>query len=134
VPPGSYPGPDALINAAYGDSYKVVWTESVVNGTTSWTADITYTNVTSATLVLNCQDFTAASDVSEILSGSSADNGTFTASSTTCTANPTLSQQVQAGDSLTLYAIFGNVPWPGSDVAITWGSAGTSASVDPFSS
>jgi hypothetical protein len=134
VPPGSYPGPDALINATYGGSYKVAWTESVVNGTTSWTADITYTNVTSTTLMLNCQDFTEASDVSEILSGSSGNDGTFAASSTTCTANPTLAQQIQAGASLTLYAIFGYVPWPGSDVAITWGSAGTSASVDPFSS
>lgn len=123
-----------MINASYGGSYKVVWTESIVTGTASWTADITYTNVTGTTLMLNCQDFTAASDVSEILSGGTGDDGTFAASSTTCTANPTMTEQIPAGASLTLYAIFGNVPWPGSDVAISWGSAGTSAAVDPFGS
>ena len=131
---GSYPGPDLVINSAYGGMYKVAWTESVVAGVTApagWTADITYTNVTSSALVLNCQGaWTAASYVSETVSGTG--GGTFTASSTTCSQDPSLAVQVPAGGSYTLAATFGTVPLPGSDVAVTWGNAGTSASVGPF--
>jgi len=134
VKAGSYPGPDLVINSAYGGMYKVAWTESVVAGVTApagWTADITYTNVTSSALVLNCQGaWTAASYVSETVSGTG--GGTFTASSTTCSQDPSLAVQVPAGGSYTLAATFGTVPLPGSDVAVTWGNAGTSASVGPF--
>jgi eukaryotic-like serine/threonine-protein kinase len=131
VKAGSYPGPDLVINSAYGGLYKVVWAGSVVAGATapaSWTADITYTNVTSGALVLNCQGaWTAASYVSEIVSG-----GSVAASSTTCSQDPSLAAPVPAGGSYTLTATFDTVPSPGSDVAVTWGNAGTSASVSPF--
>ena len=143
VKAGSYPGPDLVINSAYGGLYKVVWAESVVAGATApadWTADITYTNITSGALVLNCQGaWTAASYVSEVVSGgtgstgsTSGAGGTFAASSTTCSQDPSLAAQVPAGGSYTLAATFDTVPLPGSDVAVTWGNAGTSASVSPF--
>jgi hypothetical protein len=132
VKSGSYPGPGTVINASFGGSYTVVWTGSTVAaGTASWTADITYTNVTSSALALNCQgDWTQASYVTETLSG----GGTFAASSTSCSQEPSLSVQLPAGGSYTLTATFPDVPPPGSDVAITWGNAGTSTSVDPFGS
>jgi hypothetical protein len=137
VKAGSYPGPDLVINSAYGGLYKVVWAESVVTGAAApadWTADITYTNVTSGALVLNCQGaWTAASYVSEVVSGGNGGTGgTFAASSTTCSQDPSLAAQVPAGGSYTLAATFDTVPLPGSDVAVTWGNAGTSASVGPF--
>jgi serine/threonine protein kinase len=132
VKSGSYPGPGTVINASFGGSYTVVWTGSTVAaGTASWTADITYTNVTSSALALNCQgDWTQASYVTETLSG----GGTFAASSTSCSQEPSLSVQLPAGGSYTLTATFPDVPPPGGDVAITWGNAGTSTSVDPFGS
>jgi serine/threonine protein kinase len=132
VSPGSYPGPDLVINAAYGGSYKVVWTESIVAaGSPSWTADITYTNVTGSALVLNCQGaWTAASYVSEILSGG---GGTFAAASTTCSQDPSLTEQLPPDGSYTLAATFDKVPAPGSNVAISWGNAGTTTDVNPFS-
>jgi hypothetical protein len=134
---GTYPGPNALINGDYG-GFQVVWTESVVQQYTSgvplyWTAYVTYTNTESATLSLSCQgDVADLSSVQESMSGGDGDDGYVAASSTTCSEDPSWTEDVSPGDAVEVFATFHNVPWPGSAVALHWGDAGTSASVYPF--
>jgi hypothetical protein len=136
---GTYPGPNVVINGNY-TGFKVVWTESVVEPYSSgeplyWIAYLTYTNVESSTLTLGCPgDWADASFVSEHMAGGSGDDGTVAAESTSCSRNPDLTIPVPPGGTSTFLAIFHNVPWPGSSVAITWGSAGTSPYVYPFGS
>jgi hypothetical protein len=136
---GAYPGPNAVISNNY-TGFKVVWTESAVQPYSSgvplyWTAYITYTNITSHTLTLGCPgNWANASFVSEHMSGGSGDDGTVSAESTSCSQKPRLAVRVAPGGTSIFSAIFHNVPWPGSAVAITWGSAGTSRNVYPFAS
>jgi eukaryotic-like serine/threonine-protein kinase len=135
---GTYAGPNALISSDY-TGFKVVWTESVVQPYSSgvplyWSAYITYTNVSSASLQLGCPgDWADASYVAEHMSGGDGDDGMVSAGSTSCSEDPGLDVTVQPGHTYTFLATFHNVPWPGSAVAIQWGNAGTSASVYPFS-
>ena len=68
------------------------------------------------------------------MSGGSGNDGTVSAESTSCSRNPSLAVPVGPGGTYTLFAIFHNVPWPGSAVAITWGSGGDSPYVYPFKS
>jgi eukaryotic-like serine/threonine-protein kinase len=134
---GTYPGPDALINSDFG-GFQLTWTESVVQQYSSgeplyWTAYVTYTNTGSSTLSLSCQGNVAdLSSVQESMSGGDGDDGNVAASSTTCTDDPSWTEDVSPGDSVQVYATFHNVPWPGSAVALQWGDAGTSPSVYPF--
>jgi hypothetical protein len=135
---GTYAGPNALISSNY-TGFQVVWTSSVVPAYSAipspWTVYMTYTNVTPSTLSLGCPgDWTNPAFVWEEMSGGSGNDGGVAAASTTCSQNPSLNVAVPAGGTYTLSATFGNVPWPGSTVAIQWGDAGTSASVDPFAS
>jgi hypothetical protein len=136
---GDYPGLNALISDDY-TGFKVVWTESVVQQYSSgvplyWTAYITYTNIESSTLTLGCPgNWPDAAYVSEHMSGGSGDDGTVSAAGTSCSEDPGLAEPVPPGGTYTLDATFSNVPWPGSAVAITWGSAGTSPYVYPFGS
>jgi hypothetical protein len=134
---GIYPGPNAVISNNYA-GFKVEWTESVVQPYSSgvplsWTAYMTYTNISSSTLTLGCPgSWKNASYVSEHMSGGSGDDGTVPAASTTCSKMPGLAKPVPPRDTFTASATFHNVPWPGSAVAITWGNAGTSPKVYPF--
>ena len=73
-----------------------------------------------------------ASFVQEHMSGGLGDDGTVAASSTTCSENPSWTAAVAPGGTAEVFATFHNVPWPGVAVAITWGDAGTSASIYPF--
>src|SRR5690348_624369 len=81
---GTYPGPGAVIASNYS-GFKIVWTKSVVQPYSSgvplyWTAYMTYTNVTSASLTLGCPGgWPDASYVSEHMSGGSGDDGTVPA-------------------------------------------------------
>ncbi len=100
-----------------------------------WTAYVTYTNTGSSTLTLNCPaDVGDLSAVQEHMSGGSGDDGSVAAESTTCTNNPNWSATVPPGSTAEDYATFHNVPWPGSAVALTWATAGTSPYVYPFQS
>jgi len=134
---GTYAGPDTLISSDY-DGFEVVWTSSVVQPYSSgvplyWTAYMTYTNISSSSLTLECPgDWVDASYVAEQMSGGDGDDGMVYADSTTCTEDPDESVTVAPGDTFTAFATFHNVPWPGSAVAIEWGDAGTSAYVYPF--
>jgi hypothetical protein len=136
---GTYTGPNALINSNYG-GFRLVWTKSVVQPYSSgvplyWTAWVTYTNVDSSTLTLSCPaDVTDLSADQEHMSGGSGDDGTVGAYSTTCTDNPDWSADVPPGGTAQVYTTFHNVPWPGSAVAITWYTAGTTDYVYPFGS
>jgi hypothetical protein len=136
VASGTYSGPNALINADY-HGFKVVWTASVVPSystiPTPWTVIVTYTNITSSALTLGCPgDWMNASYVWEQMSGGSGDDGGVAASGTNCSENPGQTVTVSPGQSTKSFATFGNVPWPGSTVAIQWGDAGTSPSVTPW--
>ena len=137
TPAGTYPGPNAVISNDY-TGFKVVWTESVVQPYSSgvplyWTAYVTYTNIGSSTLTLSCSgNVTDTSADQEHMSGGSGDDGTVGADSTTCSQNPSFTEQVPPGGTGEAYATFHNVPWPGSSVAITWGDAGTSPPEYPF--
>ena len=94
---------------------------------------MTYTNVESSTLTLGCPgDWANASYVEENMSGGDGDDGTVVAESTTCSENPGWTATVAPGGSVEVYATFHNVPWPGNAVAITWGDAGTSEAINPF--
>ena len=134
---GTYPGPDALINGDF-EGFQVVWTESVVQQYSSgvplyWTAYVTYTNISSSSQTLGCPgDWPDASFVGENMSGGDGDDGYVAASSTTCSEDPSWTEDVSPGDAVELSATFHNVPWPGSAVALQWGDAGTSAYVYPF--
>jgi hypothetical protein len=134
---GTYPGPNALINSNYG-GFKLVWTKSVVQPYSSgvplyWTVWVTYTNTDSSTLTLSCPaDATDLSAVQEHMSGGSGDDGTVGGYSTTCSDNPGWTADVPPGGTAQVYTTFHNVPWPGSAVAITWYTAGTTAYVNPF--
>jgi len=129
----------SVINSNY-NGFNVVWTSSVVPSYSTipspWTVYITYTNVTSSALTLGCPgDWVNASYVWEELSGGSGDTGGgVAASSTTCSQNPGLNATVKPGHHYTTFATFGNVPWPGTEVAIMWGDAGTSPYIYPFGS
>lgn len=134
---GAYAGPNAVISNNYS-GFKVVWTSSVVQRYSTgvplyWTAYITYTNITSASLTLTCPgDWADAPYVAESMSGGAGDDGMVSAESTYCSKTPDAAVTVPPGGTLVSYATFHNVPWPGSAVAIRWGDAGTSASVYPF--
>jgi hypothetical protein len=136
---GVYPGPNTVINSNFL-GVKVVWTKSVVQPYSSgvplyWTAYMTYTNITSASITLGCPgNWPNASYVSEHMSGGSGNDGTVSAESTTCSQNPSLTVPMPPGSTYTLSATFHNVPWPGSAVAVTWGNAGTAPNVYPFKS
>ncbi len=136
---GSYPGPNALINSDYG-GFRVEWTESVVQPYSSgvplfWTVWATYTNIDSSALTLTCPaDVTGLSAVQEHMSGGSGDDGTVGAYSTTCSDDPSWTADVPPGGTAQIYTTFHNVPWPGSAVAITWYTVGTTAYVYPFGS
>lgn len=134
---GTYSGPNAVINSNFL-GFKVVWTKSVVQPYSSgvplyWTAYVTYTNISSSTLTLECPGgWPEASYVSEHMSGGSGDDGTVDAESTMCSAEPSLVDPVPPGGTFTAFATFHNVPWPGSAVSITWGDGGTSPYAYPF--
>jgi hypothetical protein len=66
------------------------------------------------------------------MSGGSGDDGTVPAGTTSCSQDPGHTVTVPPNGTYTAFAIFHNVPWPGSAVSITWGNAGTSPSVNPF--
>jgi eukaryotic-like serine/threonine-protein kinase len=135
---GTYPDPNALISSNYG-GFELVWSSTVVQNYSSgeplyWTVGVAYQNIESSTLSLSCQgaDDSALSAVQEHMTGGDGDDGSVDVYSTTCTLNPDWATTVAPGDTVVIYATFHNVPWPGSAVAITWGSAGTSAYVYPF--
>jgi hypothetical protein len=136
TPAGTYPGPNAVINSDYGSGFDVVWTESVVQPYSSgvplyWTAYVTYTNNSASDLTLDCPSDTA-SVIAEHMSGGSGDDGTVYSDTSNCTEDPGYTATVPPGGSVTDWATFHNVPWPGSAVSITWGDIGTSGYVYPF--
>lgn len=134
---GTYPDPNAVINSDYG-GFEVTWSSTYVQPYSSgvplyWTAGVTYRNIDSVTLTLGCGGSWAnASVIQEYMSGGAGDDGMVPAGSTTCSQNPAWTATVAPGHTVVVYATFHNVPWPGSAVAITWGDAGTSASIYPF--
>jgi hypothetical protein len=134
---GIYSGPEAVISQDYG-GFRVVWTRSVVQPYSSgvplyWTAYVTYTNIKSSSLALGCGGKWAnASFVAENMSGGSGDDGTVRAGATTCSQDPGYTVTLPPNGTITLFATFHNVPWPGSAVSITWGNAGSSPSINPF--
>ncbi|HEY6311497.1 MAG TPA: hypothetical protein VIY52_11940 [Streptosporangiaceae bacterium] len=134
---GTYPDPNALINSDLG-GFKLTWTSTYVQQYSSgvplyWTVGVTYQNIGKSTLSLSCQGpVTNLSSVQEHMTGGDGNDGTVAASATTCSQNPNWSAKVAPGDTDVVTATFHNVPWPGVAVAITWGNAGTSPSVYPF--
>ena len=129
---------NAVINSNLG-GFKVVWVQSVVasypSGTipVKWTAYVHYINQSSSTLTLTCSG--GGSGLTENLSGGSGDTGGYvTASYSQCSQNPGLIVNVPPGGTDTDWAVFGNVPWPGTKVALTWASVGTSPYIYPFGS
>jgi len=134
---GTYPDPNALISSNY-TGFEVTWSSTSVQPYSSgvplyWTVGMTYTNVSSSTLTLGCPgNWPSASFVQEQMSGGLGDDGTVAADSTTCSNNPGWTAAVAPGGTAVVYATFHNVPWPGDAVAITWGDAGTSEAINPF--
>jgi hypothetical protein len=135
---GTYPDPDALISSDY-DGFQVTWTATSVQPYSSgvplaWTIGITYQNIESASVTLGCPgDWADAAFVGETMSGGDGNDGTVAASDTTCSDNPNWTATVPPGGTVEVDATFRNVPWPGVAVVITWGDAGTSAAIYPFS-
>lgn len=130
---------NAMINSNYG-GFEVVWAGSAVASYPSgsipvkWTAYVHYINESSSTLTLTCSGASLGS-IQENLSGGSGDtNGYVTASSSQCSQNPSLVVNVPPGGTDTDWAVFSNVPWPGTNVSLTWGGIGTSPYIYPFGS
>lgn len=134
---GTYPDPSALISSNYG-GFKVTWSSTWVQPYSSgvplvWTVAMTYKNVDSSAHTLSCSGhWMQASYVQETMSGGRGNDGTVSASATTCSENPGWTATVAPGSTVKMYATFNNVPWRGSLVVIEWGDAGTSASLNPF--
>jgi serine/threonine-protein kinase len=134
---GAYPDPNALISSNY-TGFEVTWSSTSVQPYSSgvplsWTVGVTYKNVTSATLALDCPgNWADASFVQANMSGGLGDDGTVAAGNTTCSDNPDWTESVAPGGTAEVTATFHNVPWPGNAVAITWGDAGTSEAINPF--
>jgi hypothetical protein len=131
---------NAVINSNYG-GFEVVWVESVVASYPSgsipvkWTAYLHYINETSSTLTLTCSGAGSGDTLVENLSGGSGDtNGYVAASYSQCSQDPGLVVNVPSGGTDTDWAVFENVPWPGTSVSLTWGPAGTSPHIYPFGS
>jgi hypothetical protein len=129
---------NAVINSNYG-GFEVVWVESVVASYPSgsipvkWTAYLHYINETSSTLTLTCSGAGSGDTLVENLSGGSGDtNGYVAASYSQCSQDPGLVVNVPSGGTDTDWAVFENVPWPGTSVSLTWGPAGTSPYIYPF--
>ena len=99
-----------------------------------WTAYVHYINMTSSTLTLTCSGGGGTlAELTENLSGGSGDTGgSVSASSSQCSQNPGLVVNVPPGDTDTDWAAFGNVPWPGTSVSLTWAPVGTSPYIHPF--
>jgi len=133
----TYPGLNAEINGGQ-NGFKVVWTESAVQANSSgaspsWTAYVQMTNTTPITLDMTCSDRSSqATEDSADVSGGSGDAGTMYAENSYCDENPGAIVVVLPGGSFTDWATFGSVPGLGSEVSLTWGQWGTSASVSPF--
>lgn len=133
---GAYSGmPHAVINSDYNGA-RVVWTSSKVTPYSSgvplsWTVYVVYTDVSFGSIELTCANG-GIGQVYEVMIGGSGDDGEVPASTDTCTANPNLTVTLNPGQSYTNFATFDNVPWPGSTVALKWGSIGTSPSVTPW--
>jgi hypothetical protein len=68
----------------------------------------------------------------EHMSGGSGDDGTVYAGNSYCDEKPGVTLTVPSRGSFTDWGTFHNVPWPGSEVSLTWGQWGTSPSVYPF--
>jgi hypothetical protein len=127
---------NAVINSNYG-GFEVVWVKSVVASYPSggvpglWTAYVHYINKTSSTLTLTCSG--GGAGLAENLSGGSGDtDGSVFASYSQCSQNPGLVVHVRPGRTDTDWAAFGNVPWPGTSVSLTWASVGESPYIYPF--
>jgi hypothetical protein len=135
---GTYRDPNAVISLNY-NGFRVTWTSSSVQPYTSgvglfWTVGVTYKNVESSAITVGCPgNWAAASFVVENMSGGAGDDGLVPADGTTCSGEPDWTATVPPDGAVELFATFHNVPWPGSAVAITWGDAGTSPSIYPFS-
>jgi hypothetical protein len=135
---GTYPDPDALISSDY-DGFQVTWTATSVQPYSSgvplaWTIGITYQNIETASVTLGCPgDWADAAFFDETMSGGDGNDGTVAAADTTCSDNPSWTATVPPGGTVEVDATFGNVPWPGVAVDITWGDAGTSGAIYPFS-
>lgn len=135
---GTYPNPKAVITPDDGLSVSITWTKTSVQPYSSgiplaWTAGVTYHNYGSQDTLVECVgNWTSASYVQESMQGGSGDDGSVPASTTTCSQNPGKTWDLPPGASLTLYATFNNVPWPGSLVSINWGQYGQSKQVYPF--
>ena len=120
-------------------SLDVTWTGAKVDNYTSgvplwWTATVTYHNNGNTILYFSCPgDWTNPGYSKEWLRGGSGNtNGYVGASVTTCSANPDFAATLGPGREFTVTARFHNVPWPGTSVAIQWGSYGTSPYVRVF--
>lgn len=136
TPTGTYPRLNASIGSR--DGFNFVWTQSVVasyssGGPVSWTAYVKMTNTTAVTLLRSCPMASSQStEAAEHVSGGNGDTGTIYAATSYCDQHPGGIIAVTPGASFTDWATFDNVPWPGSEVSLTWGGWGTSAAVSPF--
>ncbi|MCA6091404.1 hypothetical protein LE181_04355 [Streptomyces sp. SCA3-4] len=121
-----------------GGPLEVTWTSTYVYPYTSgvplyWRVGVTYHNDGDTVLYFGCYGgWPTAGYVQEHMVGGSGNNGTVSAESTLCSQNPNWVATLGPGREFTLWAIFHNVPWPGSKVAITWGNYGSSPYIDPF--
>jgi hypothetical protein len=126
---------NAVIDSGYDGVFAIVWTKSVVQPYSSgvplyWTAYVTFTNISSSDQTLDlCPDEYPGD--AEHMSGGSGDDGTVYSASTLCNQNPGL-MTVPPGGTVTDFATFHNVPWPGSAVSLTWERDGTSPYIYPF--
>jgi len=123
----------------YEDStrgFRVVWENSYIyqypgDSALYWYVQVKYINFGNQTLPISCDGWADPSLVKEHMRGT-ANAGYVPASETFCSRNPNFTGSLEPGGVAYDWAIFHNVPWPGGEVSLEWGTDGFSGWVDPW--
>jgi hypothetical protein len=124
----------------YGkDGLLIMWTKTYVYPYSSgvplyWYVGVEYYNSGDTIIYLSCPAGSAAGNdgIGEYMTGGDGNDGYVAAYQSTCSADPNWVASLGPGRSVETYAIFHNVPWPGTAVSIGWGQFGQSDYIHPF--
>lgn len=131
---GSYLGPGQFYDSG---GLTIAWQESDVSSyapgavPTYWKVQMVYRNVGNSDITYSASGFTDPNLVYEDMEGTG-DSGIVHAESTFNSANPGYVHVLTPGESLTVWALFHNVPWTGGTVSIRWMDYGSTPAVDPW--
>jgi len=138
--PGSPLGGAALIHDDIS-GLRIVWGNSYIYqnpGTDNlyWYAQVIYINDGNQILQINCSEQADRSLFKEHIRGAEGlphgTSGYVPADETFCSRNPSTIVSIGPGEGFYDWAIFPEVPRPGDEVSLEWGSYGSSPGVNPW--